>query len=631
MVTFDVGEGQLTPGATEWRLAYLDEPTGVGSSRGSFEIEHGLSRRLSMGASVSTLDVAGEDRQYAGLSLRGAFGRYLVGIDGSQSLDEGTGAWRLSARTHFGRVRVGIEHEIFEDGFVADPLLERFGPVRSRTLLRADGGIRIGARQGLSLGSAVVREQLVGGGSALDASVRFGWSAPGLFVTNQLTWTELDGVGRSSESGRGTLLVSRHAGFGTLRAEVDYEVVPSSGLAGAALAFERRLNPDLLLSVEASRSLRPGGTYEVLAELRRVRGTFGYGLGVGWSELTGALAQASVSLGVARDPQGERWVTDAQPLAAAGAVSVRAFLDLDGSGTWTEGDEPLEGVGFLVDRTVPRVRSDAAGVAFIGRLPAWRPVRVAVASQTLEDPLQRPAGEGVEITPRPGVVASVDLAVQMTGELTGTVYLREGGRSSGRGGVQVELRNLADGTVLTARSAYDGFFELSRIPPGRYLLSVPFGELVRLEADGVLGNRIDVAGTGGFFDGRDVVVQREPAAMPTPIEGAPAGAIPVVAEAAPPATLGEARQPDSGTLEGASRWALQVASMSTAAAARDVARGWEARLGRPVLVAPVELDKLGTRYRVYAVGFPTAGEARAQLEELAAVGVTALGPLRFGE
>jgi hypothetical protein len=31
------------------------------------------------------------------------------------------------------------------------------------------------------------------------------------------------------------------------------------------------------------------------------------------------------------------------------------------------------------------------------------------------------------------------------------------------------------------------------------------------------------------------------------------------------------------------------------------------------------------------VGFPTAGEARAQLEELAAVGVTALGPLRFGE
>jgi hypothetical protein len=93
-----------------------------------------------------------------------------------------------------------------------------------------------------------------------------------------------------------------------------------------------------------------------------------------------------VSLGVARDPQGERWVTDAQPLAAAGAVSVRAFLDLDGSGTWTEGDEPLEGVGFLVDRTVPRVRSDAAGVAFIGRLPAWRPVRVAVAGQTLEDP-----------------------------------------------------------------------------------------------------------------------------------------------------------------------------------------------------------------------------------------------------
>jgi hypothetical protein len=219
----------------------------------------------------------------------------------------------------------------------------------------------------------------------------------------------------------------------------------------------------------------------------------------------------------------------------------------------------------------------------------------------------------------------------MTGELTGTVYLREGGRSSGRGGVQVELRNLADGTVLTARSAYDGFFELSRIPPGRYLLSVPFDELARLEADGVFGNRIDVAGTGGFFDGRDLVVQREPAARPTPIESAPAEPIPVVAEAAPSATVGEARQRDSGTLAGASRWALQVASMSTAAAARDVARGWEARLGRPVLVAPVELDKLGTRYRVYAVGFPTAGEARAQLEELAAVGVTALGPLRFGE
>lgn len=631
VVTFDVGEGQLTPGATEWRLAYLDEPTGLGSSRGSFEIEHGLSRRLSLGASISTVDVAGADRRYAGLNLRGALGRFLVGIEGSRSLDESTGAWRLTARTHVGRVRLGLEHEVFEAGFVSDPLLERFGPVRSRSLLRADGGIRIGLRQGLSLGTAVVWELLLGGGSVLDASVRLGWSAPGVFVTNQVTWTKLDGVDRSSETGRGTLLVSRHAGFGTLRAEIDYEVVPDSEVAGAALALERRLKRDLLLSVEASRSLRPGGTYEVLAELRRVRGTFGYGFGVGWSELTGALAQASVSLGVARDPHGERWVTDAQPLAAAGAVSVRAFLDLDGSGTWTEGDEPLEGVGFVVDRTVPRARTDAAGAAFIGRLPAWRPVRVAVASQTLEDPLQRPANEGVEVTPRPGVVASVDLAVQMTGELTGTVYLREGSRSSGRGGVRVELRNLADGTVLTARSAYDGFFELSRIPPGRYLLSVPFDELVRLEADGVVGNRIEVASSGGIFDGRNLVVQREPAATPTPIESAPLEAALLLAEASRTATVGETGQPDSGAPDGESWWALQVASMSTAAGARDVARAWEARLGRPVQITPVELDGLGTRYRVYAVGFPTAGEARDQLEQLAADGVTALGPLRLGE
>ena len=60
--------------------------------------------------------------------------------------------------------------------------------------------------------------------------------------------------------------------------------------------------------------------------------------------------------------------------------------------------------------------------------------------------------------PRPGKVQIIDFPVVMTGEVDGTIFLTNEGKTSGIGNALIELVAPDGQVIATARSASDGYY-----------------------------------------------------------------------------------------------------------------------------------------------------------------------------
>ena len=99
----------------------------------------------------------------------------------------------------------------------------------------------------------------------------------------------------------------------------------------------------------------------------------------------------------------------------------------------------------------------------------------------------------------------IDFAITALGEVSGTVYRLQGGQRRELGGVPVELVDTAGKVVAQERSAYDGFYILSKVPAGVYQLRLAPAETERLGLQPKT-REIKIANEGGFVDTVDLVV-----------------------------------------------------------------------------------------------------------------------------
>jgi hypothetical protein len=184
------------------------------------------------------------------------------------------------------------------------------------------------------------------------------------------------------------------------------------------------------------------------------------------------------------------------------------FLDKNLNGLMDDGDEPIKGAGFTIDGGIHQTRTDAAGIAYLSRLPPNEHVDVALDSATLEDPQWMPRRPGVRLVPRPGKVAQVEFPVIVTGEIDGNAWLMERGGKRGIGDLDLELVDSQRKVVATTKSASDGYFVLSNVAPGDYLLRVSRAQLRRLGMTDLGMHLLTVAPDGSFVNGRELYVVR---------------------------------------------------------------------------------------------------------------------------
>jgi hypothetical protein len=168
-----------------------------------------------------------------------------------------------------------------------------------------------------------------------------------------------------------------------------------------------------------------------------------------------------------------------------------------------EGDEPIKGAGFTVNGGNHLARTGADGIAYLPRLPAYQNVDLALDPNTLEDPQWQPQVKGVRIVPRPGKVNDVELAVSITGEIDGTTYFLAKGKSRPIGDLHLELVDATRKVVATIGSASDGYYVMTGVFPGNYMLRVAPDQLKRLGLTDSGMHLITIGPDGTVLNGRD--------------------------------------------------------------------------------------------------------------------------------
>jgi hypothetical protein len=481
--------------------AHRDE---FGRERALAQMEWGVGEHLSASAGLLRIPVLQDEQRYTTLGLRGYLQSFILSGDLAQQSGGGRMA-QLGIKTRLGNVSLSASRTRLDD-FSSEYFLPTFDPVRMRDELRADGMLvgSLGKDTPMvfPLSLQLRRDALASGESNMEVQGRVSAYGAGLAVSNALRWQSLGG--RSVADGQ--LQVSRRvAGIG-LSGQLQYLIRPQAELGSVALAADRYFADGYVGNLGWVHTFGHGPN-RMTASLNKSLGSYGLGLSAfyGNSHDFGAGVQLFMAMGL--EPRAARVLTDAQPMANTGGASVRVFLDKNQNGAMDLDDEPIRGAGFTVNGGGHLGRTDAAGIAYLGRLPANQYVDIALDPNTLEDPQWQPRQKGVRIVPRPGKVAELDFAVGMTGEIDGTTYLlgKEGKRPIGD--LKLELVDGTRKVVASMSSASDGYYVITGIFPGDYLLRIEPAQLKRLGMSDTGMHLVTITQDGNVLNGRDFYVQ----------------------------------------------------------------------------------------------------------------------------
>ncbi len=228
-----------------------------------------------------------------------------------------------------------------------------------------------------------------------------------------------------------------------------------------------------------------------------------------------ASALLTVSFGLGREPRAGSWQGSADPMAAKGSVSARAFLDRNFDGVYNEGDEPIEGLRLETNRGLPRQTTDSEGIVLLSGLPVYEPVDVALRPRSLEDPYWVAMPEGYSVMLRPGQSAVADFPVVTTGEIDGTVYLVSNGVRREVAEVGLQLVDDSGEVVDTVQTAFDGFYLFSTVLPGSYRVRIDEAQLARLNLAASEPRQAVIGGDGTVVSNVSFMLYRLGEAAPT--------------------------------------------------------------------------------------------------------------------
>jgi hypothetical protein len=266
----------------------------------------------------------------------------------------------------------------------------------------------------------------------------------------------------------GLLANTRFLGV-TARGEASYRLTgPREGFDSANLTLQRALSERSDLRFEIEHSQRRGMTEFDLAYVRHFR-RLALRAGGRLDTRGGVGASLAVSFSLGPDPLSGGWRMSSEKLAQRGHAAVSVFLDENGDGRRSPGEEALTGVGVTAGRHGTGEPTDERGHTFVEGLQPYQKVLISVDESTLSDPFWTPRGKGMVVTPRPGVAAVIELAVAPTGEVEG---LLNGPEDTPLAGARLELVDAAGQVVARAMTEYDGFFLFDRVVYGRYRLQL---------------------------------------------------------------------------------------------------------------------------------------------------------------
>jgi hypothetical protein len=477
------------------------------SQRQTLQTDFGLAESLAASAGLVSIDLGlgAEARHFTNLGLRASALGMLISADhvaatGGGSLTE------LGVRTSLGRFSTNLTHTQLSN-FSSDFFVASSNPVKQRTRARLSGSVPLSESFVIPVGLDVFREVTNSGRSSVNAQGRLSLNLQSISFTNALNLQSAEG----NRSTSGVLQTyQRMAGIG-LSSQLAYTLEPDSRLSSVAITTDKNLSDASRINLGLVQSLDANVT-TLAAGYNRNFGTFGMGVSARYSSNGDLGIGMQLFMSMGRDPRSGNWVRNWQPMAAAGAVSARAFVDANMNGLFDVGEMPVENAGFLLNGGNRHpVRTNADGIAYMSHMTPRQFADVSLDTGTLEDPQWQTATPGVRVLPRPGKVVLVDFPVVMTSEIDGTVYLEEDGKSRGIGNAALELVNERGEVVATQRSAADGYYIVPAVKPGRYTLRLATEQLRSLGlVTAQQSQPINMKADGEYVNGMDFTLRAAP-------------------------------------------------------------------------------------------------------------------------
>lgn len=439
--------------------------------RGSFGLERGLSARTSVSASYHNLFVKEVGRRnFVEAALRQAVGPVLAQLSGATDM---TGGSVLSVQMlgEVGRTYIRAETTNIMGGFRSDRIQRGVEGLHG---LSVDHALKAG-RSVMPVHAEARYTTRDNGNDTLEVGGRISSSFSRYSITAEVDMRQDKrpvGPDPPMEMDTGILLKARVGRF-RLRGDARFEVSPQSRFRSFGLITEWAGKGD---GKNASQ-WRADLSYDRMMD--RARGGLGYARQFDRLSLSGnaeiatdgsVAASIGLTFSIGPNPakKGGFRMTSAR-LATYGQVLARVFRDTNADGI-RQPDEALEHEVQLAAGRVPVDQlTDTNGEAVIDSLEAFRPVLIGVDASSLPDPLVSPSGPGIVVTPRPGVVAVVELGLTGAGEVDGTLVKAGSGSLEG---VDLELVDARGIVVSRTRSDFDGYFLFERVPYGQYRLRI---------------------------------------------------------------------------------------------------------------------------------------------------------------
>lgn len=405
----------------------------------------------------------------------GAFtqvGKTIVNTDVAVT-PEKTYTGSLVARRSFGVHSGSASLNIRSEDYVIDTAIDTPAPANYSTTATLSGPLTDMLRGGPTY-TAFAGMSLTGTDTTtLSTGLKLsGKINKNIYASNSLSYSQVtNAAGESLEKLGGDLSLRGRAVGTTWRSSLDYNLMPEAELKNLRLNFSRKLTKKMGADVNFLRKMDTGYTQK--------------GLALDW-DLDYATLSSSVShdseqaisatmnvrFGLAYNPYSNDIIMKSSGLSSTGGIAAFVFLDRDGDGTFTAGDEPLPDVLVKAAHVSRTADTDEKGEAFIYDLPTNTVTDIIVEESSTFDPTWVSGFPGISLRPRAGSITRIDFPILQGAEMDGTAWMEdENGSKTAARNVRLVL-NTPDGQVIKeALTPYDGFFVISGIRPGVYYLT----------------------------------------------------------------------------------------------------------------------------------------------------------------
>ena len=516
-----IGDGRLATGQFEYDVGIVQRGEnvlgvrgpnfnpieGFGSWQAATRLSYGLNSKITVVGSLAYFDQDEGALSVATAGLRTGIGALALRTDSALGSD-GSSAHGIGIGGRLMGGSFSLSHFEYGGGFRDEIRRNTRDPLRRATELDFNGSIKLSG-QAIPLAARLRHTEFADGRSITDAILRSSYRFSGVVVSNTAEYsrnTILGGLaGASSFSqliGNFDLTTFRRSKV-QMRASVGYSLLQGAEITNVSGDLAYQLDNRTFISGQAFHSFQTG-EFGFGASAAREFDKFTLALDGNY-----AFEQKSYSVALrfgftfGRDPL-KRGLFMAPPgLASAGAVSLRAFQDMDGDGIFSAGDVPLEDVNFSVFNNT--ATTDQHGMARLTRLGNGNPVAVQVDPSSLPDIAMAPASRGVQIVPRSGRFHVMDFPIVALSEIEGTISFQGTQEARGVSGLRLLLLDSAGKIAGATRTERGGFYFFEQIKPGTFTLALDPKQAERLGICMAENAIIKIAPAGDIYT-RDAVI-----------------------------------------------------------------------------------------------------------------------------